>query len=262
MPIYDSIGRSYAKTRKSDPRIAQALLRILELSKDSIVADIGAGTGTYAAVLANYGYQVIAVEPSKVMRNQAVAHPNIQWVNANAEALPLSNNSVNATVVMLALHHFTGQQQALQEIHRITKNSRIVLFTYDPDMISHFWLTQYFPSFIGDVQATFAPISVLRTEVERLTSYSVEMESFALPHDLSDSFAAVGWGRPELYLDETIRNGISSFTKVSDSELARGISKLQKDLEAGLWDKLNGHLRKQQQYDAGYRFLYTSSSSQ
>ena len=262
MSTYDSIGTSYARTRKSDLRIAQALLKILALERGSTVADVGAGTGSYASVLADYGYHVVAVEPSTVMRSQAVAHPDVRWVDARVEALSLPDNSVDATVVMLAFHHFKDYRQALREIHRITADGRIVLFTYDPEMISRFWLTQYFPVFIEDVRSTFLPISTLETEIEALTGHSVGVEPFALPHDLSDSFAAVGWGRPELYLDSNIRNGISSFTKITDSELEQGLSKLRKDIGTGLWDERNGHLRRQPQYDVGYRFLYTTRCAQ
>lgn len=260
MPIYDSIGASYAKTRKNDPRVSEALLRILGRSHGSIVADVGAGTGSYASVLANVGYRVVAVEPSATMRSQAVAHPDIRWVDAYAEALPLPDNSVDATVIMLAFHHFKDYRQALRETHRITNGGRIVLFTYDPEMIARFWLTQYFPAFIRDVQSTFLPISSLRAELEVLTGGSFEVEPLSLPYDLSDSFAAVGWGRPELYLDSAIRSGISSFAKIADSELEQGLAKLRKDLGTGLWDERNGHLRRQSQYDAGYRFLHKGVS--
>jgi hypothetical protein len=79
-----------------------------------------------------------------------------------------------------------------------------------------------------------------------------------LPNDLSDSFAAVGWARPELYLDANIRNGISSFAKMPAVELDRGLTNLREDLETKAWDRKYEHLRLQQEYDAGYRFVYTT----
>jgi protein-L-isoaspartate O-methyltransferase len=74
---YDMIGNKCAQTRKSDPRIAAALLEILKLSSASVVVDIAAGTGSYAWVLAESGYHVLAVEPSVTMRNQATSHSAI-----------------------------------------------------------------------------------------------------------------------------------------------------------------------------------------
>ena len=259
MVLYDTIGRSYAQTRKSDPRIAAALLNILEAPPASTIADIGAGTGSYALVLAERGYHVLAVEPSSIMRSQADIHPNIQWIDAYAENLPLPDHSADAVIIMLAFHHFQNYRQALREAHRVTGNRQIILFTCDPEIISSFWLTQYFPSFIADVHSTFLPISAIASEIEAIANTVVKTIPFLLPNDLSDSFAAVGWARPELYLDSAIRNGISSFAKIPLSELNRGLSRLREDLAAGVWEQKYGHLRQQKQYDAGYRFVYTAA---
>jgi protein-L-isoaspartate O-methyltransferase len=78
MTLYDTIGKTYAQTRRSDPRIATKLLEILVSFQASTIVDIGAGTGSYAAVLAENEYCVLAVEPSETMRSQAIAHPKIQ----------------------------------------------------------------------------------------------------------------------------------------------------------------------------------------
>lgn len=258
--LYDTIGKTYSQTRQSDPRIAAKLLDILKPFQASTIVDIGAGTGSYALHLAEYGYHVLAVEPSTVMRRQAIAHPAVRWIDAKAEQLSLPSHSADVAIIILALHHFPDYSQALQEIHRVTGDGRVVIFTYDPDLISSFWLTEYFPSFIADVQSTFLPMATLTAEIETVMDTAVNIVPFPLPHDLSDSFAAVGWARPELYLNHNIRNGISSFAKLNEDDLAQGLSKLREDLEIGIWDQKYGYLRQQTHYDAGYKFIYTNSS--
>lgn len=256
MALYDVIGKTYAQTRTSDPRIAGKLREILASSQASTIADIGAGTGSYALALAEYGYHVLAAEPSAMMRSQAIAHPEIEWMNGCADSLPLSDQSADAAIIMLAFHHFPDYRQALSEVHRVVGSGQIVLFTYDPAMISGFWLTEYFPSFIKDVKSTFLPVQQLVDEIQMVAGNVVNVIPFPLPHDLSDSFAAVGWARPELYLDSGIRNGISSFAKIDDTELNSGLSRLKEDLERGEWDQKYGHLRQQSQYDMGYCFVH------
>ena len=255
MALYDKIGKNYGKTRRSDPRIARKLLDILESFQASTIVDIGAGTGSYAFFLAEYGYEVIAVEPSATMRNQAISHPAIEWVDGYAENLPLSDGAAEAAIIMLAFHHFQDYRQALREVHRVVGSGQIILFTYDPAMISSFWLTKYFPSLIKDVESRFISIPELSNEIHLITGNSVNVSPFRLPHNLSDSFAAVGWARPELYLDINIRNGISSFAKIDGDEVEQGVLRLKEDLETGRWDKEYGYLRKQKQYDVGYRFV-------
>jgi ubiquinone/menaquinone biosynthesis C-methylase UbiE len=259
MALYDLIGKTYAQTRKSDPRITEKLLEILVSSQASTIADIGAGTGSYASVLAECGYRVFAIEPSETMRSQAIAHPAVTWLDGYAENLPLPAQSVDAAIIMLALHHFLDYRQALNEIHRVVGNGQMIFFTYDPIMVSGFWLTEYFPSFIRDVESTFPPISKLVKEIQMITDSVVNVIPFPLPNDLSDSFAAVGWARPELYLNSGIRNGISSFSKINVDELNSGLSRLGEDLERGRWDHKYGHLRQQSQYDVGYRFVHRSA---
>lgn len=41
MPIYDSIGQQYSKSRVPDPRIVKALIDLLNLPQGSAIADIG-----------------------------------------------------------------------------------------------------------------------------------------------------------------------------------------------------------------------------
>ena len=258
MSLYDVIGKTYAQTRRSDPRITEKLLEILAFSQAATIADIGAGTGSYALVLAECGYRVWAIEPSATMRSQAKSHRAIQWIDAFADNLPLPDGLVDAAIIMLAFHHFQDYRQALREIHRIAGDGKIVLFTYDPEKISSFWLTQYFPSLVADVQATFLTIPRLISQIEAIANVAVNVVKFPLPNDLSDSFAAVGWARPELYLNSDIRNGISSFANIADNELNQGLADLYKDLETGVWDRKYGHLRQQEQYDVGYRFVYTA----
>ena len=122
MTLYESIGKTYAQTRKSDSRIGRKLLQLLESTHASKIVDIGAGTGSYAFFLAEYGYEVLAVEPSATMRNQAISHPAIEWIDGYAENLPLPDRSAEAAIIILALHHFQDYRQALREIHRVVGN--------------------------------------------------------------------------------------------------------------------------------------------
>jgi ubiquinone/menaquinone biosynthesis C-methylase UbiE len=261
MTLYNTIGNNYSQTRKSDPKITATLLEILNIIPPATVVDIGAGTGSYALKLAKQGYQVLAVEPSATMRDQATFHPLVQWFDGSAENLPLPEQSADAAIVMLAFHHFQNHQKALEEAHRVTGGGQLVVLTYDPDCISRFWLTRYFPGLIADVQSTFLPIAQLTSSIEATTNASVKVIPFPLPHNLIDAFAAVGWARPELYLDSRIRNGISTFAKFEQSALDEGLSRLQQDIETGTWDEEFGYLRQQQQYDAGYRFVYTATDT-
>jgi 16S rRNA A1518/A1519 N6-dimethyltransferase RsmA/KsgA/DIM1 with predicted DNA glycosylase/AP lyase activity len=73
---YDVIGESYNKNRTADARILKTIIDLLNLPPGKLIADIGAGTGNYTNALAGSGYRLLAIEPSQIMRKQAVPNGN------------------------------------------------------------------------------------------------------------------------------------------------------------------------------------------
>jgi SAM-dependent methyltransferase len=59
-------------------------------AKPGLVLDVGAGSGRDAAWFANHGWEVIAAEPAKALREEAKrlhADPRIRWVDDRLPAL-------------------------------------------------------------------------------------------------------------------------------------------------------------------------------
>jgi hypothetical protein len=64
MTVYDEIGRTYARTRQADPRIAAQTLA--GLGDAASILNVGAGSGNYEPT----DRRVIALEPSMTMIRQ------------------------------------------------------------------------------------------------------------------------------------------------------------------------------------------------
>jgi ubiquinone/menaquinone biosynthesis C-methylase UbiE len=257
MTLYDSIGKNYNSTRQADDRIVTELIRLLDLPTGSTIADIGAGTGNYSNAIAEAGYQVLAIEPSEIMQSQGQHHPAVRWITARAEEIPLADKAVDGAVVMLALHHFSDLDQGIKEISRITKSGKLVIFAFEQEQISDFWLTDYFPYFTRDTLTTFPSTKKLAVLISQVTQKETAIIPFVLPSNLSDLFAASGWCKPEIYLDDQVRCGISTFAKMPTNELEAGLKRLRTDLDHGFWVQKYGHLLNQKEYDGGYRILVT-----
>ncbi len=255
MTLYNSIGRGYNRTRQPDKRIVDESIGLLELPAGKTIADIGAGTGNYSNAIADRGYQVIAIEPSLTMQSQAQPHSNVSWITAASESIPLADNTVDGAIVMLALHHFQDIALGIKEINRIVAGGNIVIFAFEQSKIPDFWLTDYFPYFINDTLNTFPSTKVIAQQIKQITQKQVEIIPFLLPTDLSDLFAASGWHRPEIYLNASVRNGISTFSKMPSEELEWGINKLATELDNGVWLQKYGQIQQLQMYDAGYRIF-------
>lgn len=254
MPLYDSIGKKYATSRVPDSRIVNAVIDLLDLPEGSTIADIGAGTGGYSLALANQGFSVYAVEPSSVMRSQAVEHPQVKWFSGYAEALPLPDKSVDAVVSILTIHHFYHLEKAFQEMQRIVRNGAIVLLTFDIRLAEKIWLYDYFP-WLWEDALRFLAIAEITNLIQSNTRRYVETFPLMLPDDLSDLFAAAAWKRPEMYLNRDIRAGISSFALADESLVEQGVKSLTADLNSHQWDSKYGEIRKLTEIDVGYRFL-------
>ena len=100
--------------KKSRPTYPKALIDYLYaqvgFSAESIVADIGSGTGIFSRLLVEQGSLVYGVEPNDDMRRVAEkdmsAYDRFISINAPAESTGLHINSVNFIVAAQAFHWF------------------------------------------------------------------------------------------------------------------------------------------------------------
>src|SRR5215467_94561 len=75
----------------------EAVRRHLCPSPGMTLADIGAGTGAFAAAFSDwFGLGILAVEPSAAMRAQIPRRPGITVLAGEASALPLPDHSAGA----------------------------------------------------------------------------------------------------------------------------------------------------------------------
>ena len=139
----------YAKYRPTYP--PTAIERILQglPSPDLKVADVGAGTGISARLMADQGASVWAVEPNEAMRSSADPHPRVTWIEGTAEQTNLADRSVEIVLCAQSFHWF-NKQAALVEFHRILKpEGRVALMWNDRNLDDPF--TEEYSKVIGKV---------------------------------------------------------------------------------------------------------------
>jgi len=254
-PIYDSIGLGYTRHRSADPRLAEAIVRLLGLSPPATLADIGAGTGNYSRAVADLGFKILAVEPSAAMHRQALPHRAVHWYSGAAEHIPLPDGSVDGIFCVLASHHFSSLEAAVIEMARICPAGPMVWFTFDPRQVESPWLRDYFPAVWERTFQVFPRLEEVSRLLEGQAGRGVTVTPWPLPHDLQDHFMASGWRRPNMYLDPGVRAGMSAFALSDQITLEGGLSRLERDLRTGEWKSKYGHLLEREAIDWGYRFL-------
>jgi SAM-dependent methyltransferase len=116
---------SYRRFRPSYPaEIVDPLRRGCELTADSLIADIAAGTGLLAEVFLAAGFSVTAVEPNEEMRAACAVlqgkFPKLRMTPGTAESTGLPSHSVDLITVAQAMQWF-DLERTRAEFARILK---------------------------------------------------------------------------------------------------------------------------------------------
>ena len=238
--LYDDIGINYSSGRKTDPNIAAQIHP--ELKGSGSILNIGAGSGSYEPQSVN----LTAIEPSNEMIKQR-APGSYPVCRAKAEYLPFADNAFSHSITILSMHHWKNRIQALAEIKRVTVN-RFITVTWDP-ADNLFWLTRdYFPEIYSIDRKIFPKISEFYDLFENVT-----VKALLIPAECRDGFMAAYWRKPHAYLDKQVRDGISTFHKISN--LDNGLHKLEQDLKDGRWLQKYAELLKLEFIDVGYKII-------
>jgi SAM-dependent methyltransferase len=241
-PLYDRIGATYTRTRRTDPRIAAQLWAALGDART--VLNVGAGTGSYEPT----DRHVVAVEPSTLMRSQRPPGA-AACVSAAAEALPFADDAFGAAMAVCTLHHWADPMAGLLEMRRVA--GRVVVFLFDTSDPRRFWLTRdYLPEF-----ASLRSVGVLATVAELARATGARLEPVLVPWDCADGFFEAYWRRPEAYLDEAVRRGSSVWDALGPAVERRAVATLRRDLDSGRWADRNRDLLELDRADLGARLL-------
>ena len=240
--LYDTIGTTYTATRRTEPRIAAQIWEALGDARS--VLNVGAGTGSYEPPDRN----VLAVEPSAVMRAQRPADA-APCIEGTAEHLPFDDQSFDAAMAVCTVHHWQDPIGGLRELRRVARRVVVFLFdTSDPDL---FWLNRdYLPEF-----ASLRSCQVLASPHELADAIGARIEPVLIPWDCADGFYEAHWRRPEAYLDEGVRRGVSVWDALGPAVEQRAVRALGDDLASGRWAVRNAGLLDLAAAELGARLL-------
>jgi SAM-dependent methyltransferase len=240
---YDRIGTTYSATRRPDPRIERQIAAALGDARS--VVNVGAGVGSYEP----RDREVVAVEPSAVMIAQraADAAPAVQ---GSAEALPLGDDSFDAALAVLTMHHWPDWRAGIGELRRVARR-RVVMLTFDPAYIARYWLVRdYLPEIAVIDEARFPSLATVADALG-----GAAMLPVPIAHDCTDGFLCASWRRPLAYVDGTVRANISTFSLLDPAAVAAAMSRLERDVADGTWADRNADLIAGDEADFGYRLL-------
>lgn len=129
-PRYDLIND--VLTVGNDRLWRVATTKAIAPRKGMRVLDLAAGTGTSSAAIAKHGAHVVAADFSEGMlaegRKRHGENELIEFVFADATALPFEDNSFDAATISYGLRNVSEPRRALAEMFRVVKpGGRIVI---------------------------------------------------------------------------------------------------------------------------------------
>ncbi|AXC10910.1 Transcriptional regulator, ArsR family / Methyltransferase fusion [Acidisarcina polymorpha] len=129
-------GREYLPGR-SWKGLAEALLKLMP---PMVIADLGAGEGTFSLLLAQRAKRVIAIDSSEKMVEYGTAlalkqgASSLEYRRGDLEALPIEDEAVDLAFFSQSLHHALHPGRAIAEAWRILKpGGRIAVL----DLVRH-----------------------------------------------------------------------------------------------------------------------------
>ncbi|MEY2442725.1 MAG: hypothetical protein QOJ46_2151 [bacterium] len=239
---YERHGRTYARHRRADPRIAARIHAALGDARS--VVNVGAGAGSYEP----HDRDVLAVEPSATMRAQRPpgAAPAIE---ARAEALPFDDGSFDAAMACITIHHWEPPERGLAELRRVARGPVAVL-TFDLDALPA-WQRDHLAEGLEIERPRFPAIAA----VVAALGGRVRVERIPTPGDCVDGFFEAFWRRPEALLDPEVRASQSMWTLLAPGVERRIVARLAADLASGVWDADHGDLRSRETFDGSLRLV-------
>ncbi len=210
-------------------------MQLLNVQINGHYLDVGCGSGNYTGALSAKGLNIEGIDISKEMLTKArQKHPTIQFLEADARQLPYKNDSFDGATCILATHHIQDNQKLFQECFRVLKNGNLVIFTATPEQMKHYWLHYYFPEMMQDAMNKMASESEINLLLQQSGFKVLQSQQFFITKNMQDLFLHAGKYRPSLYLDQKVRDGISSFhLSTNPTELNHGLKKLATDIDSG-----------------------------
>ncbi|MCR4275060.1 MAG: class I SAM-dependent methyltransferase [Candidatus Campbellbacteria bacterium] len=124
---FGALVKEYKKARRPYPAEVFNFLKKNLTTKDSLILDLGCGTGISTRQLTKYGH-VIGCDPDVVMLRAAKKYPKInneKYVTGYANNLPFKDRTFDVVTAFGAFHWF-NDRKSISEIRRVLRPGGII----------------------------------------------------------------------------------------------------------------------------------------
>jgi len=174
--------QDYQKYRPTYPREFVDWLRShYGLTSDSVIVDVGSGTGISAQLFLEFGCTVYGVEPNEPMRTSAEQHlrsfARFHSVPGTSEHTTLPDHLADLIVVAQAFHWF-DPEPTRSEFLRILKPGRPVAILYNDRKMQGSGFTEAYEKLLIDFGRDYAEVKFVNRTEQRHLAFFKKYEEF------------------------------------------------------------------------------------
>ena len=221
---YDSVAEDYARFRHSDPNAVERLIQGSGISGDSIILEIGCGTGNYiSAVQARVGCVCFGIDLSRKMINQAKKRKNgVTFSVGSAENLKFAAGLFDFVFSVDVIHHVRNRIRYFSQAYRVLRPGGLLATLTDSEetIRKRVPLTFYFPDTVGPELERYPGVDEIR-QYSCEVGFQVEGEEVVETTYTLDN------------IESYRRKTFSCLNLISEESFKIGIERMSKDLEAG-----------------------------
>lgn len=236
---YDKVSKVYDNVRVGDPEMVHQILQGVSLDSESLVLDVGCGTGNNTLLFAEAtNVKVTGLDISFGMLEKAYEKmKQVPLVQAPADSLPYKSETFHFVFMTEVLHHLPDSQSAIEDIFRVLIHEGLLcIVTQSHKQIDGRMTSRFFPASADVDKERYPDIDVIE-EILLEVGFNrvIPMEYQFRPTLLGDD-----------YLNTAENRGYSMLHKISTEDYEKGLKDLKAAYASG--EKLT--------YSAGYTFVW------
>jgi len=242
---YDHVCLHYDFSRSAGKSNIQLLGELLYPLRDSLLLDVGCGTGNHVLKLKDLARHVVGLDPSSGMLSQARAKVwAASLVRADAQFMPFWDHAFDAAYCIQALHHVPDRGKFISEVFRIVKpRGRFAVESCSHDQLETFCCYYYFARALEMDRRRIPDLG----EIGELLSAAGFRDIAIHICPLADGFRDA----PEDYLDKRVRDGSSTFAFLTVEEIEEGCERIRRDIRSGKAARIEADYRRQAEQMGG-----------
>ncbi|RXJ70376.1 malonyl-[acyl-carrier protein] O-methyltransferase BioC [Veronia nyctiphanis] len=223
---FSRAAESYDASAAFQRDVGNHLLTLLPDIRESVVLDLGCGTGFFTEKLSEKANTVIALDLSEAMLEKAKARcgGSVQYLSADAECLPLQSESVDIVFSSLAVQWCDDLADVFSEIKRVLKPGGIAVVSTLLDgslyELKDAWLQvdsgQHVNRFLSESEV------LLAFEKAEIRNFDLSNKRFTLSYSSGLSLMRDLKGIGATHLTDGRSRGLSGKAKFRELEAAYG----------------------------------------